>query len=128
MKSKKMNKPIERACYWMTTVPYSYAPSLEGNQDADIAIIGAGFTGLWTAVVLKDLAPEKEIVILEQGMAGFGASGRNAGMLDITIDHSHALAISHFGFTEAKKMADLGMQNVKEMTTFLRSNEIDCDL
>jgi len=121
-------KPIKQARYWMTTAPYTYEPLLQGNQQADIAIIGAGFTGLWTAVVLKELAPETDIAILEQGMAGFGASGRNAGMLDVTIDHSHALAIAHFGFTEAKKMADLGLQNVAEMTEFLKTNEIECDL
>ncbi len=119
--------PIEKACYWMTTEPYQYEPVLEGEQSCDIAIVGAGFTGLWTGVFLKDLAPDKDIVIVEQGMAGYGGSGRNAGMLDVTIDHSHALAITHFGFQEAKRLAEIGRKNIEEMATFLSQNDIDCD-
>ncbi len=93
----------------------------------DIAIIGAGFTGLWTALFLKELSPETEVVILEQGGAGYGGSGRNAGMLGETIDHSHQLAIAHFGFEEAKKLAQIGHQNVEEMAAFLEAHQIHCD-
>jgi glycine/D-amino acid oxidase-like deaminating enzyme len=74
------------------------------------------------------MEPDLEITILEQGMAGYGGSGRNAGMIDVTIDHSHALAIAHFGFEEAKKMASLGTENIEEMVAFLNSTGIDCDL
>ena len=107
---------------------FEYEPPLEGPQRSEIAIIGAGFTGLWTAVFLKEMEPDLEITILEQGMAGYGGSGRNAGMIDVTIDHSHALAIAHFGFEEAKKMARLGMENIDEMIAFLDSTGIDCEL
>src|SRR5262249_28285925 len=119
-----MSKSIEKACYWMTTAPFTYEPQLEGKRRTEIAIIGGGFTGLWTAVFIRQLAPEAEIVVLEQGMAGFGASGRNAGILDVTLDHSHSLAISHFGFSEAKKMANIGIQNVQELVDFLNANNI----
>ncbi len=56
-------------------------PSLEGEHDVDVAIIGAGYTGLWTAYYLKTRAPELKITILEAETAGFGASGRNGGWL-----------------------------------------------
>jgi len=112
----------------MTTAPYKYEPALEGDHHAEIAIVGAGFTGLWTAVFLREMAPEANIAIVEQGMAGYGASGRNAGMLDVTIDHSHSLAISHFGFSEARKLANIGLQNVNELVDFLNANRIDCGL
>lgn len=56
-------------------------PPLSEDLHADVAIIGAGYTGLWTAYYLKRQAPQLRIVILEGEIAGFGASGRNGGWL-----------------------------------------------
>jgi glycine/D-amino acid oxidase-like deaminating enzyme len=55
--------------------------ALEQDLDVDVAIIGAGYTGLWTAYYLKRQAPDLNIVILEAQTAGYGASGRNGGWL-----------------------------------------------
>jgi len=52
-------------------------PALDGSTDADVAILGAGMTGLWTAFYLRRRDPSLRIVILEREIAGFGASGRN---------------------------------------------------
>ncbi len=52
-------------------------PGLDGSTDADVAILGAGYTGLWTAYYLARRDPSLRIVILEAEIAGFGASGRN---------------------------------------------------
>jgi glycine/D-amino acid oxidase-like deaminating enzyme len=54
-------------------------PPLEGPADVDVAIVGAGFTGLWTAYYLKRADPTLEVVVLERELAGYGASGRNGG-------------------------------------------------
>jgi glycine/D-amino acid oxidase-like deaminating enzyme len=56
-------------------------PALPGNITADVAIIGAGYTGLWTAYYLKKAKPALNIAIVEREFAGFGASGRNGGWL-----------------------------------------------
>ncbi|MEW9613219.1 FAD-binding oxidoreductase [Shinella sp. S4-D37] len=56
-------------------------PPLPGDREADICIIGAGYTGLWTAYYLKKADPSLDIVVLEREFAGFGASGRNGGWL-----------------------------------------------
>jgi glycine/D-amino acid oxidase-like deaminating enzyme len=68
---------------WMDQFPGSLdpRPALDTHVRADVAIIGAGFTGLWTAYYLKRQKPELSIVILEAQTAGFGASGRNGGWL-----------------------------------------------
>ncbi|SHM02137.1 NAD(P)/FAD-dependent oxidoreductase [Phytopseudomonas punonensis] len=68
---------------WMDQLdePLTPRPSLQGDIQADVAIIGAGYTGLWTAYYLKRQAPELRIVIVEAKIAGFGASGRNGGWL-----------------------------------------------
>jgi len=67
--------------FWHDTVPgpLDPRPALPGDRDADVAIIGAGYTGLWTAYHLSLLDPSLRIVVLEREIAGFGASGRNGG-------------------------------------------------
>ena len=52
---------------------------LDGDTVVDVAVVGAGYTGLWTAYWLAELAPGTRIAIIEQEVAGFGASGRNGG-------------------------------------------------
>ena len=72
-----------RACYWFEGLPGDppVRPCLQEALEADVAIIGAGYTGLWAAYHLKRLDPDLSVVILEAEHAGFGASGRNGGWL-----------------------------------------------
>jgi glycine/D-amino acid oxidase-like deaminating enzyme len=56
-------------------------PALDGRLDVDVAIVGGGYTGLWTAYYLKKDQPDLRIAVLEKEFAGFGASGRNGGWL-----------------------------------------------
>ncbi|GAB3484480.1 NAD(P)/FAD-dependent oxidoreductase [Nocardiopsis coralliicola] len=56
-------------------------PALPGPADYDVCIVGAGYTGLWTAYYLKRARPDMRIAVLEREFAGFGASGRNGGWL-----------------------------------------------
>ena len=68
---------------WMDQLeqPLRPRPALGEDVQADVAIIGAGYTGLWTAYYLKRQAPHLKVVIIEAETAGFGASGRNGGWL-----------------------------------------------
>jgi glycine/D-amino acid oxidase-like deaminating enzyme len=120
-------RPIEEACFWLARLPRHDPTPLESKSETDIAIIGAGLTGLWTALFLKELDPAREVAVVEQGVAAWGASGRNAGMLSETVDHSHALAIQHFGLEAARRLAALGESNVAELTAFIAERDIDCD-
>jgi glycine/D-amino acid oxidase-like deaminating enzyme len=54
-------------------------PALDGDRETDVCIVGAGYTGLWTAYELLRAEPSLEVVVLEREVAGFGASGRNGG-------------------------------------------------
>jgi glycine/D-amino acid oxidase-like deaminating enzyme len=120
-------RPVEETCYWFDTVnrseDFEEIQTLSGRQEADIAIVGAGFTGLWTAFFLKALEPSLSVAIVEQRFAGYGASGRNAGIISSCLDHSHALAVAHFGEKEAARLAALGQTNLKELNEF----GTDCD-
>jgi glycine/D-amino acid oxidase-like deaminating enzyme len=120
--------PIEKSCFWLASRPVEPEPPLESRTTCDIAIVGAGFTGLWTASFLKELEPSLDVCVLEQRTAAYGASGRNAGILGDTIDHTHELAITHFGRGEAARLAVLGRENVAALRKHLQECGIDCDL
>src|SRR6478752_4350146 len=67
--------------WWQQIGLPSPRSALPGDRDVDVAIVGAGYTGLWAAYYLKTLQPDLRIAILERRFAGFGASGRNGGWL-----------------------------------------------
>src|SRR5829696_1838974 len=54
-------------------------PALDGSAEVDVVILGAGFTGLWTAYCLLRRDPSLSVLVVEREIAGFGASGRNGG-------------------------------------------------
>jgi len=66
---------------WHETVPDDWTPraALPGDRDTDVAVVGAGFTGLWTALYLARAEPTLRVTVVEAETAGFGASGRNGG-------------------------------------------------
>ena len=73
--------------YWLDRPRPAEAPPLEGAAEADLAIVGAGFTGLWAAVLARLERPDREVVLLEAETAGFGASGRNGGFVEASLTH-----------------------------------------
>jgi glycine/D-amino acid oxidase-like deaminating enzyme len=119
-------RPIEEACYWLATrgAVAEQAP-LAGDRRCDVAIVGGGYTGLWTALRLLEHEPGLGVTILEQAVCGYGASGRNAGIVGETLDHGHAQAVAHFGRAEARRMAGVGRQNLLEMEEFLSRRGLD---
>ncbi len=74
-------KDYKRYSYWLETCgdDLTPRPPLPGTVDVDVAILGAGFSGLWTAYYLLKRDPSLKVAILEKEIAGFGASGRNGG-------------------------------------------------
>ncbi|HYQ49149.1 MAG TPA: FAD-dependent oxidoreductase, partial [Pseudomonas sp.] len=76
-------QPLRTLSLWMDQLdePLSARPALHEDLDVDVCIIGAGYTGLWTAYYLKRQAPHLNIAVIDANIAGFGASGRNGGWL-----------------------------------------------
>ena len=70
---------IARPLWWEDIDPHSARPRLDRDIEVDVAIVGAGYTGLWTAFALHEADPAIRIAILERDHVGFGASGRNGG-------------------------------------------------
>jgi glycine/D-amino acid oxidase-like deaminating enzyme len=68
--------------FWWHSIGLPTAgPALSGDRDADVCIVGGGYTGLWTAYYLKHADPSLRVVLLEARFCGYGASGRNGGWL-----------------------------------------------
>jgi glycine/D-amino acid oxidase-like deaminating enzyme len=87
----------EVSYWWQARGVPPRRPSLPGAAEADVCIVGAGFTGLWTAYYLKRADPGLRIIVLEEAFAGFGASGRNGGWVTAALPGSrsrYALATS----------------------------------
>lgn len=122
------------------TEPISYwlrDPAPEGTADppladgetraVDVAIIGAGFTGLWTAIALTDTDPSLRVAILEMETVSFGASGRNGGFCEASLTHGLANGIKHF-LDELEVLEREGIDNLDGLVRFTREHSIDCDL
>jgi glycine/D-amino acid oxidase-like deaminating enzyme len=104
-------------------------PSLPGSLAADVCIVGAGFTGLWTAYYLKQAQPALRVVVLEAAFAGFGASGRNGGWLTSALPGSRDRYARGPGGREA--VLELQRQlreTVDEVTRVCAAEGIDADL
>jgi glycine/D-amino acid oxidase-like deaminating enzyme len=100
--------------------------ALEQDLDVDVAIIGAGYTGLWTAYYLKRQAPDLNIVIIEAQTAGFGASGRNGGwLMGNLLGEDRLLAAS--SPEQRRASYDLLHDIPDEVKNVIEREGIDCD-
>ena len=113
--------------YWLDGQQPDPGPPFRGHDSTDVVIIGAGFTGLWTAIRLAEAEPGLGIVILEQAFVAFGASGRNGGFCDASLVHGRANGARHFP-AEIDRLERLGRENLAELVAFVRVHGIDCDL
>jgi glycine/D-amino acid oxidase-like deaminating enzyme len=100
-------------------------PSLAGAEAADVAILGAGFTGLWTAYYLLRRHPALRVVVLEKEIAGFGASGRNGGWCTSGFPVSPARLHRLFGRDMARAIQLAMYESVDEVDRVLREEGID---
>ena len=85
----------EVSYWWQARGVPPRRPSLPGGAQADVCIVGAGYTGLWTAYYLKRADPGLRIIVLEESFAGFGASGRNGGWVTAALPGSRARYALH---------------------------------
>lgn len=104
--------------------PGEPAPPLRGDTTADVVILGGGYTGMWTALHLKRLDPGVDVVILEQDIAGGGASGRNGGFVNSFWGDVEYLA-RRFGDRAAIALCEAGEDSVRGIGGFCENNGID---
>lgn len=107
--------------------PPAPAAALRGHATADLCIVGGGFTGLWAALHAKADAPDRDVVVLEGEICGFGASGRNGGFCVASLTHGLANGLSRFE-DELGVLERLGLENHAQLCADLERLGIDCDL
>ena len=102
------------------------APPLAGRTRVDVAIVGGGFTGLWTALRLRELQPDARIVILERDICGGGPSGRNGGFVTGWWDELPAL-IRRFGTAAAVRTAEALDAAIASLGPWCEANGVNAE-
>ena len=106
-------KDTRRSVFWLEDVPDR--PSLPsfrgGGASADLAVVGAGYTGLWTAILAKQRDPGARVVILEGRRVGWAASGRNGGFCEASLTHGHTNGATRWP-DEIDRLDQLGLDNL----------------
>ncbi|RST77172.1 FAD-dependent oxidoreductase [Siminovitchia acidinfaciens] len=115
--------------YWLETCNEDLEPreKLSNSITVDIAIMGAGYTGLWTAYYLLLQDPSLKIAILEKEITGFGASGRNGGWCSPKFSVSPATSINRYGIETARQLQLSMLNSVIDVENVIQKEQIDTD-
>ena len=100
--------------------------ALNGIETAELAVIGAGYSGLWTALMAKERDPGRDVVIVEAGTAGWAASGRNGGFCSASLTHGFDNGLRRWP-DEMDTLERLGRANLDEIEAAVARYRIDCD-
>lgn len=113
--------------FWLDDLPARNAlPPVTGAVTADLAVVGGGYAGLWTALLAAERDPGRRIVLVEAKRIGWAASGRNGGFVEATLTHGAKNGETRFA-DELAVLDRLGMQNLDEIQNTVESRGWDCD-
>ena len=113
--------------WWDAIAVSKNRATLDSDISTDVAIVGAGYTGLWTAYYLQQRAPELNIVIIDANTVGFGASSRNGGWCSALFPTSITKLAKDFGGLQAIAMQQALIDNLDEIERVVSVERIDCD-
>ncbi|MGB7875035.1 MAG: FAD-dependent oxidoreductase [Anaerolineales bacterium] len=100
--------------------------SLTNSTVADLCVIGAGFTGLWSALLAKESDPSLDVVLLEAAETGSGASGRNGGFMDHCLTHTFENGLERWP-DELSTLVQMGYNNLRAIEEAVERYKIECD-
>ena len=117
----------EPRVFWLEdkTAPVP-SPALLGPTVADLAVVGGGYTGLWTALRAKERYPGLDVVLLESDTCGSAASGRNGGFCDASLTHGFGNGLARWP-EEVDQLEQLGADNLDAIGHTITRFGIDCD-
>ncbi|MEJ1156520.1 FAD-dependent oxidoreductase [Microbacterium marmarense] len=117
----------QHSVFWLDDLPATRTrPSLSGVVHADLAIVGAGYTGLWTALLAKRRDPSQRVVVVEARTAGWAASGRNGGFCEASLTHGRENGVTRWP-DEIDQLDEMGLANLDGMGDDIASHGIDAD-
>ncbi len=99
---------------------------LRGTITADLAVVGGGYTGLWTALLAKERDPGLDVVVLEAGDCGWQASGRNGGFVAASLTHGFSNGLERWP-DELAQMDRMGAENLDAIEASIAKYDIDCN-
>jgi glycine/D-amino acid oxidase-like deaminating enzyme len=102
-------------------------PPLRGSKQADLVVVGAGFTGLWAALQAKEIDPTRRVVLLEGARVAWAASGRNGGFVAASLTHGLPNGVERFP-AEIDTLQRLGAENLAGIVATVERYGIDCNL
>lgn len=114
--------------WWQQIGAPTPRPELPGDLTVDVAIVGAGYTGLWTAYYLKQAQPDLRVAVIEQRHVGYGASGRNGGWLTNAITGGREQYVSTHGRDAAERFQRAMNETVVEVMRVAEAEGIDADI
>lgn len=112
--------------FWLDGLAAASFPRYSGTSDWDLAIVGGGYTGLWTALQAKQRDPSLRVIVLEGRTVGWAASGRNGGFVESTLTHGESNGRTRFP-GEYDQLERLGLENLDEIEETVARLGIDCD-
>ena len=119
---------VQPELWWLDSDPMEPAShsALIGDVGADLCVVGAGYTGLWTALLAKERDPGRSVVVVEQYETGAGASGRNGGFCSASLTHGFGNGMHRFA-AEMPIIERLGRENLDEIEATIERYNILCD-
>ena len=113
--------------FWLDSplAPAAEAP-LTDSVSCDLAVVGAGYTGLWMALLAKERDPALDVVVVEAGRVGWQASGRNGGFCMATLTHGLSNNVARWP-NDLDRLTQAGIKNLAEMKADVERHGIDCD-
>ncbi|MGC8498814.1 MAG: NAD(P)/FAD-dependent oxidoreductase [Acidimicrobiales bacterium] len=119
---------VQPQLWWLDSDPLEPEShsALIGEIGADLCVVGAGYTGLWTALIAKERDPERQVVVLEQYETGAGASGRNGGFCSYSLTHGFSNGQRRYP-DEMALIERLGRENLNAIEETIARYGIQCD-
>src|SRR4051794_23858683 len=118
---------VEDACFWLTDVDVPRRARLSGHHEADLVVVGGGYTGLWTAVRAKERDLGRRVVLLEARRLGWAASGRNGGFCSDSLTHGEDNGRQRWP-EEYAVLERLGRENLAGIEQTVQRHGMDVDL
>ncbi|MBN9630029.1 MAG: FAD-dependent oxidoreductase [Actinobacteria bacterium] len=118
--------PARQGVFWIEDAPGDSYPRVSGDLSCDLAVVGGGYSGLWTALLAKRENPDARVVLLEGRRIGWAASGRNGGFCEASLTHGDENGRSRFA-EEFDVLQRLGMKNLDEIEAVVAELGLDAE-